>query len=99
MYQVWDVDGKEYFDYLSAYSAVNQGHCHPKVAYTRERERERGTRTRTHAHISTRTPEFFTPKIHCHLQALCIRTTLYVYVCMMMMMMMMCECVCGMMYV
>ncbi len=29
--KVWDVDGKEYFDYLSAYSAVNQGHCHPKV--------------------------------------------------------------------
>ena len=28
---MWDVDGKEYFDYLSAYSAVNQGHCHPKV--------------------------------------------------------------------
>ena len=30
-YQVWDVDGKEYYDYLSAYSAVNQGHCHPKI--------------------------------------------------------------------
>jgi len=29
--KVWDVDGKEYFDYLSAYSAVNQGHCHPKI--------------------------------------------------------------------
>jgi ornithine--oxo-acid transaminase len=28
---VWDVDGKKYFDFLSAYSAVNQGHCHPKV--------------------------------------------------------------------
>jgi ornithine--oxo-acid transaminase len=28
---VWDTDGKEYFDFLSAYSAVNQGHCHPKI--------------------------------------------------------------------
>lgn len=28
---VWDVDGKHYFDFLSAYSAVNQGHCHPKI--------------------------------------------------------------------
>jgi len=29
--KVWDVDGKEYYDFLSAYSAVNQGHCHPKI--------------------------------------------------------------------
>ena len=29
--KVWDVEGKEYFDLLSAYSAVNQGHCHPKI--------------------------------------------------------------------
>jgi len=28
---LWDVDGKKYFDFLSAYSAVNQGHCHPKI--------------------------------------------------------------------
>ena len=28
---VWDVEGKQYFDFLSAYSAVNQGHCHPKI--------------------------------------------------------------------
>jgi len=28
---VWDTDGKQYFDFLSAYSAVNQGHCHPKI--------------------------------------------------------------------
>ena len=28
---VWDVNGKQYFDFLSAYSAVNQGHCHPKI--------------------------------------------------------------------
>lgn len=28
---VWDVEGKKYFDFLSAYSAVNQGHCHPRL--------------------------------------------------------------------
>ncbi|MEP7143352.1 MAG: ornithine--oxo-acid transaminase [Ferruginibacter sp.] len=28
---VWDVDGKRYYDFLSGYSAVNQGHCHPKI--------------------------------------------------------------------
>ena len=28
---VWDVDGKRYYDFLSAYSAVNQGHCHPRI--------------------------------------------------------------------
>ncbi len=31
---VWDVDGKQYFDFLSAYSAVNQGHVHPKILNT-----------------------------------------------------------------
>lgn len=29
--KVWDIEGKEYLDFLSAYSAVNQGHCHPKI--------------------------------------------------------------------
>lgn len=28
---VWDVEGKKYFDFLAAYSAVNQGHCHPRI--------------------------------------------------------------------
>ena len=28
---VWDVEGKKYFDFLSSYSAVNQGHCHPRI--------------------------------------------------------------------
>jgi len=31
--RVWDVEGKEYFDFLSAYSAVNQGHCHPDIIH------------------------------------------------------------------
>lgn len=30
---LWDVEGKKYFDFLSAYSAVNQGHCHPKIIH------------------------------------------------------------------
>src|ERR1051325_3111160 len=28
---LWDVEGKRYYDFLSGYSAVNQGHCHPKI--------------------------------------------------------------------
>jgi len=37
---VWDVEGRKYFDFLSAYSAVNQGHCHPKIiaALTKQAE-------------------------------------------------------------
>jgi ornithine--oxo-acid transaminase len=31
---VWDVDGKRYYDFLSGYSAINQGHCHPKILKT-----------------------------------------------------------------
>lgn len=31
---VWDTDGKKYFDFLAAYSAVNQGHCHPRIVAT-----------------------------------------------------------------
>ena len=31
---VWDVDGKKYYDFLSGYSAVNQGHCHPAIVKT-----------------------------------------------------------------
>ena len=31
---LWDVEGKKYFDFLSAYSAVNQGHCHPRILKT-----------------------------------------------------------------
>ncbi len=32
--KVWDVEGKEYFDFLSGYSAINQGHCHPQIIQT-----------------------------------------------------------------
>ena len=42
---VWDVEGKKYFDYLSAYSAVNQGHCHPKIINALESQGKRLTLT------------------------------------------------------
>ena len=35
---VWDVEGKRYFDFLSAYSAVNQGHCHPHIISALEKQ-------------------------------------------------------------
>lgn len=38
---VWDVDGKRYYDFLSAYSAVNQGHCHPAVVGALKEQAER----------------------------------------------------------
>lgn len=31
---MWDVEGNRYYDFLSAYSAVNQGHCHPRIIET-----------------------------------------------------------------
>lgn len=40
---VWDADGNKYFDFLSAYSAVNQGHCHPKIIQTLKEQAERLT--------------------------------------------------------
>mmetsp|Transcript_6591 Transcript_6591/g.19340 ORF Transcript_6591/g.19340 Transcript_6591/m.19340 type:complete len:438 (-) Transcript_6591:237-1550(-) len=43
--KVWDVDGKEYFDFLSAYSAVNQGHCHPKIIGALQEQAEKLTLT------------------------------------------------------
>ena len=42
---VWDVDGKKYLDCLSAYSAVNQGHCNPRIAAAAKRQLDRLTLT------------------------------------------------------
>ncbi|WP_242205329.1 ornithine--oxo-acid transaminase [Aestuariivivens insulae] len=42
---VWDVEGKKYYDFLSAYSAVNQGHCHPKIIDALKYQAERLTLT------------------------------------------------------
>jgi ornithine--oxo-acid transaminase len=42
---VWDVEGKRYFDFLSGYSAVNQGHCHPKIIASLTNQAEKLTLT------------------------------------------------------
>jgi ornithine--oxo-acid transaminase len=42
---VWDVEGNKYMDFLSAYSAVNQGHCHPKIAAVMREQAEKLTLT------------------------------------------------------
>ena len=38
---VWDVDGKRYYDFLSAYSAVNQGHCHQLIVDVLKKQAEK----------------------------------------------------------
>ena len=42
---VWDVEGERYFDFLSAYSAINQGHCHPRIISALKRQAEKLTLT------------------------------------------------------
>ena len=42
---VWDVDGNKYLDFLAAYSAVNQGHCHPRIRKALIEQSERVTLT------------------------------------------------------
>ncbi len=42
---VWDVEGKKYYDFLSAYSAVNQGHCHPEIISAMTEQAEKLTLT------------------------------------------------------
>jgi ornithine--oxo-acid transaminase len=42
---LWDVEGKRYFDFLSAYSAVNQGHCHPRIIQSLKDQAEKMTLT------------------------------------------------------
>jgi ornithine--oxo-acid transaminase len=42
---VWDVEGRRYFDFLSGYSAVNQGHCHPRIVKTVQNQARRLTLT------------------------------------------------------
>src|SRR5210317_782336 len=42
---VWDTNGKRYYDFLSAYSAVNQGHCHPKIINALTEQAQRLTLT------------------------------------------------------
>jgi ornithine--oxo-acid transaminase len=54
---VWDVEGKRYYDFLSAYSAVNQGHCHPKIVSALKTQAERVTLT-SRAFYNTSLGEF-----------------------------------------
>ena len=42
---VWDVEGNRYLDFLSSYSAVNQGHCHPKIVAVMKEQAEKLTLT------------------------------------------------------
>ena len=49
---VWDVEGKKYFDFLSAYSAVNQGHCHPRIINALKQQAEKLTLTSRAFHSS-----------------------------------------------
>ena len=42
---VWDVEGKKYYDFLSSYSAVNQGHCHPKIINSLKKQADQLTLT------------------------------------------------------
>ncbi|MFO7671654.1 MAG: ornithine--oxo-acid transaminase [Bacteroidales bacterium] len=49
---VWDVEGKRYYDFLSAYSAVNQGHCHPKIVGALVEQAKRLTLTSRAFHSS-----------------------------------------------
>lgn len=54
---VWDVEGKRYYDFLSAYSAVNQGHCHPRIIETVKQQAETLTLT-SRAFFSARLGQF-----------------------------------------
>ncbi|PID28129.1 MAG: ornithine--oxo-acid transaminase [Candidatus Cloacimonadota bacterium] len=55
--KVWDPEGKEYFDFLSAYSAVNQGHCHPKIVSALTEQAQKLTLT-SRAFYSNRLGEY-----------------------------------------
>lgn len=54
---VWDVEGRRYYDFLSAYSAVNQGHCHPKIVKALQQQAELVTLT-SRAFYNTALGEF-----------------------------------------
>ena len=54
---LWDVDGKKYFDFLSAYSAVNQGHCHPEILKAFHRAWESGAITLKTSTLNQDLPE------------------------------------------
>ena len=53
---VWDVEGKKYYDFLSAYSAVNQGHCHPKIVQALVEQAQSLTLTQEHSTMTSWEP-------------------------------------------
>jgi len=55
--ELWDIEGKKYFDFLSAYSAVNQGHCHPKIVGAMVEQAQKLTLT-SRAFYNSRLGEF-----------------------------------------
>lgn len=55
--ELWDMEGKKYFDFLSAYSAVNQGHCHPRIISALTEQAQKLTLT-SRAFHSSRLGEF-----------------------------------------
>jgi len=59
---VWDLEGRRYYDFLSAYSAVNQGHCHPKIldALTRQASKLTLTSRAFHNDVLGRFEEYIT---------------------------------------
>lgn len=59
---VWDVDGKRYYDFLSAYSALNQGHCHPKIleAFTEQAKKLTLTSRAFHSNVLGEFAEYMT---------------------------------------
>lgn len=59
---LWDVEGKQYYDFLSAYSAVNQGHCHPKIigALTKQAQELTLTSRAFHNNVLGEYEEFIT---------------------------------------
>ena len=59
---LWDVDGKHYFDFLSAYSAVNQGHCHPRII---------GALTKQAQHLTLTSRAFFNDQLGAAEKQLC----------------------------
>ncbi len=63
---VWDVEGNQYFDFLSAYSAVNQGHCHPRIINALKNQVEKLTLTSRafHSNLLGEFEEYITKLFH-----------------------------------
>ena len=59
---VWDVEGNKYMDCLAAYSAVNQGHCHPKIIETLKEQADKNTMPPPGVARSAAAPSSFKPK-------------------------------------